>query len=40
MWQTFLRKIKYKGTLGFDEVVSMITKVLKPIWDRMGENLV
>lgn len=40
MWLTFLRKIKYKGTLGFDEVVSMITKVLKPIWDRMGENLV
>lgn len=35
MWRAFLRKMKYPVALEFGEVMDVITKALKPMWERM-----
>ena len=33
MWRAFLRKMKYPVALEFGEVMDVITKALKPMWE-------
>ena len=38
MWRAFLRKMKYPVALEFGEVMDVTTKVLKPMWEKIGSK--